>query len=55
VEGVEVFERFLVRRKMQARDDGKDGKGKALDTLREFSAAFDLEECAVVRSGSRRS
>jgi hypothetical protein len=55
VEGVEVFERFLVRRKMQARDDGKDGKGKALETLRELSAAFDLEECAVVRSGRRRS
>jgi hypothetical protein len=52
---VEVFERFLVRRKMQARDDGKDGKGKALETLRKLSAAFDLEECAVVRSGSRRS
>jgi hypothetical protein len=40
---VEVFERFLVGRKMQARGDGKVGKGKA------------LEECAVVRSGSRRS
>jgi hypothetical protein len=32
-----------VRRRMQARGDGKVGKGKA------------LEECAVVRSGSRRS
>ena len=38
-----MFERFLVRRKMQARGDGKVGKGKA------------LEECAVVWSGNRRS
>ncbi|PMD55242.1 uncharacterized protein K444DRAFT_634083 [Hyaloscypha bicolor E] len=54
-ERVEVFERFLVRRKMQARDDGKDGKVEALETLRELSAAFDLEECAVLRSGSSHS
>jgi hypothetical protein len=27
-EGVKVFDRFLVRRKMQARGDGKVGKGK---------------------------
>ncbi|KAH8783518.1 hypothetical protein F5882DRAFT_132566 [Hyaloscypha sp. PMI_1271] len=40
---------------MQARGDGKVGKGKALEALRELSAGFDLEECAVVRSGSRRS
>jgi hypothetical protein len=50
-----VFERFLVRREMQARGSGKYGNGKALETLRELSAAFDLDECAVVRSGSRRS
>jgi len=36
-EGVKVFDRFLVRRKMQARGDGKVGKGKALETLRELS------------------
>jgi len=51
---VEVFERFLVRRQMQFRDVGKVGEGKALETLKELSAAFDLER-AVVRSGSRRS
>ena len=50
-----MFERFLVRRKMQARDDGKYGKVEALETLRELSAAFDLEECAVLRSGSSHS
>jgi len=34
---------------------GKVGKWKALEALRELSAGFDVEECAVVRSGSRRS
>ncbi len=53
--GVAGFERFLVAREMQSREGEIDGKGKALRALRELSGAFDLEECAVVRSGSRRA
>jgi hypothetical protein len=37
---------------MQARESGKDRKGKTLDRLRELNAAFDLVECTVVRSRS---
>ena len=52
--GVDGFERLLLKREMLAREEKRDGKGKALERLRDLSAAFDLEECAVVRSGSRR-
>lgn len=52
--GVEGFERFLLKREMRTREAEKDGKGKALEKLRDLSAAFDLEESAVGQSCSRR-
>jgi hypothetical protein len=51
--GVEAFEIFLLKREMQAKEAGKDAKGTVLERLRVLSSAFDLEECAVVRSSSR--
>jgi hypothetical protein len=51
--GVEGFERFLLKREMQAKEEKRDGKRKVLERLRELSAAFDLEGNAIIGSGSR--
>jgi len=51
--GVEGFERFLLKREMQAKEEKRDGKRKVLERLRALSAAFDFEGNAIIGSGSR--